>query len=309
MNQHGGNPIILDGGMGQELVRRSPVAPTPFWSGRVLAEGPDLVRSVHGAFIAAGADAITLNSYALTPQRLAQAGLADAFEDLQGRAVALARAARDDQDRPVRIAGCLPPLVASYRADLIPPVEECRTSYARIVESEAGGVDLFICETMSAIHEAEIATAAAAATGLPVWTAFTVDDGDSRLLRSGEPLREAVDAAVAKGAEAVLVNCSTPEATTQALEQLTAKSVVFGAYANGCTGIGALSPTVSVDVLHSRTDVTPEAYTTFCRHWLDAGATIVGGCCEVGPEHIRHLADALGRAPTHVEQPKRAVNG
>ena len=72
----------------------------------------------------------------------------------------------------------------------------------------------------------------------------------------------------------------------------------FGAYANGFTEItkAYLSEAPTVDKLSARRDLGPEAYAEFALGWIDQGATIVGGCCEVGPKHIRHLAQRLREA-------------
>ena len=86
---------LTDGGMGQELLRRSKAPPTPLWSARVLIDEPDLVRDLHAEFIRAGARVITINSYAATPERLARDGVPEMFEPLQKRAIDLAEAARD----------------------------------------------------------------------------------------------------------------------------------------------------------------------------------------------------------------------
>ena len=69
----------------------------------------------------------------------------------------------------------------------------------------------------------------------------------------------------------------------------------FGGYANGFTSIEKLQPGKNVDLLEARKDLGPEAYAGFVKEWLDHGASIVGGCCEVGPDHIRYLNDMLNR--------------
>ena len=108
--------ILTDGGMGQELLRRSQVPPTPLWSARVLLDEPELVHDLHVEFIRAGARVITINSYAATPERLAREGQAEMFEPLQRRALDLAHSAREAAQvgEELRIAGCLSPLFGSY---------------------------------------------------------------------------------------------------------------------------------------------------------------------------------------------------
>ncbi len=282
--------------MGQELRRRSSRPASPLWSSQVMLDEPDLVTAAHRDFIDAGARVITVNTYSATPQRLARDADPELFEPLHAAALRAADKAREESGQDVRLAGCLPPLVASYRPDLAPEEATCLDSYRRMVEAQAGGVDLFLCETMSLAREARTATIAGAESDLPVWTSFTVDDGDGTRLRSGEPLAEAARDCVAAGAERVLVNCSVPEALTTAMAELGGLGVPFGGYANGFTSVGALQPGGTVDVLESRTDLDPAAYAEHVLRWVEQGATIVGGCCEVGPAHIAAIAERLTAA-------------
>ncbi|MFO8046513.1 MAG: homocysteine S-methyltransferase family protein [Halomonas sp.] len=285
--------VLLDGGMGQELARRSRRPVSPLWSAQVMLDEPHLVTAVHREFIEAGARVITLNSYSATPQRLARDGDPDLFEPLHAAALSAARQAREQSGREVRIAGCLPPLVASYHPDSVPDDATCLRDYRRIVAVQAAGVDLFLCETMSLAREARAATVAAVESRLPVWVAFTVDDEDGTRLRSGEALLHAAREVVAAGAERVLVNCSVPEMVTAAMGELASLGVPFGGYANGFTSVAPLHPGGTVDTLTSRMDLGPDAYAEHALKWVEQGATLVGGCCEVGPAHIAALAERL----------------
>jgi homocysteine S-methyltransferase len=85
-----------------------------------------------------------------------------------------------------------------------------------------------------------------------------------------------------------------------ALGELRGLGLPFGAYANGFTHISDnyLKDAPTVKELTQREDLTPEKYGDFALAWVDMGATIVGGCCEVGPSHITHLAGRL-RAAAH----------
>jgi S-methylmethionine-dependent homocysteine/selenocysteine methylase len=283
---------ILDGGTGQELVKRAGETASPLWSVKVLAERPELVEEVHGDFLEAGVDVITLASYAATPTRLERLGHADDFARFQSAALRTAQRARDGAGRG-RIAGTLPPLARDYRPEERLDREAARDEYARLVEAQAGGVDLFLCETLPSIEEAVIATRAARASGQPVWTSVTVSEGDGTVLRSGESLADAATAAAGEGAEVVLANCSPPEAISAACEVLSREVASFGAYANGFVSINALRGGAQVDGLAARKDLDPAAYARFAKDWRDAGASVVGGCCEVGPAHIAPLAEAL----------------
>ena len=288
--------VLLDGGVGQELFSRRTGPVSRVWATQVMMDEPDLVETVHLDFIRAGARVITVNTYAVTPQKLARVDKVHMFDELQHVALEAARRARDGCGEDVRIAGCLPPLAGSYRAELTPPDDECRSVYRRIVGTQADHVDLFLCETMISAREVRAATTAAAESGRPVWTALSVDEADGTLLRSGEPVAGGVDAAIEAGAEAVLINCSSPETTAAAMPALAGRGVPFGAYANGFVSVSPLRPGITVDILEARCDLDPPAYSRHVRDWVAAGATIVGGCCEIGPEHIAVLARDLAHA-------------
>ena len=286
--------VLLDGGVGQELFRRSTGPAAPLWSVQVMMDEPALVEAVHLDFIKAGARIVTVNTYTATPPRLAREGIAPLFDALHGAALDAAEAAREKSGQAVRIAGCLPPLVGSYRPDLTPAEDECLVDYRRIVAAQAERVDLFLCETMLSAAEARAATVAAHESGKPVWTALSVNDADGTVLRSGEGVVQGAQAAVDAGADAVLINCSSPEAVATAMPLLAGIGVPFGGYANGFVSIGALKPGGTVDVLEARDDLGPAAYAGHALGWVAAGAAVVGGCCEIGPAHIA----ALGRRLT-----------
>ena len=283
---------LLDGGMGQELVRRSGKKPTPLWSTQVMIDSPGLVAEVHADFRNAGATVHTANTYAILRDRLVDTGLETSFEQLQ--LAALKEVAGDG-----RIAGSIGPLRASYRPDLHPARGEAVPEYQEIAELQAPHVDLILGETIASVQHASSLLEGALAAGKPVWLSMTLDDEDGTKLRSGEPLADAV--AVAKdGAEAVLVNCSAPEAIDAALDILAQGGLPFGAYANGFEQITKdfLKAKPTVDALHARRDLTPTTYAEYVMGWIGKGATIVGGCCEVGPAHIAAMAEAI-RADGH----------
>ncbi|WP_085918502.1 homocysteine S-methyltransferase family protein [Halomonas sp. CSM-2] len=293
MNTESRNIVLLDGGMGQELRKRSSQPASPLWSAQVMLDEPHLVVDAHRDFIAAGAQVIKLNNYSATPIRLERDGSAAMFEPLYTAALNAARQAREESGREVRVAGCLPPLVASYHADSVPDDGVCQRDYRRLVKQQTEGVDLFLCETMSLIREARAATIAAVEAERPVWVAFTVDDRDGTRLRSGERLSEAANEVASIGAERIVVNCSVPEAVTTAMYELATLDVPFGGYANGFTSVAPLQPGGTVDALMSRSDLDPAGYAEHALEWVRLGATVIGGCCEVGPAHIAELARRL----------------
>lgn len=286
---------LLDGGMGQELVRRSGKSPSPMWSAQVMLEMPEIVEQLHLDFIRAGSTVITVNAYSSTPERLTQHGQSEKFEALQAAAGAAARSARKKSGvDSVSIAGCLPPLVGSYHPELAPPQEVSLENYRRIVAAQSPFVDFFMCETMSSTSEAVYASTAALESGKPVWVALTLDDKKPEYLRSGEPWQDAVAAVQELGVQALLLNCSRPESISAVWESFVAGcDVPVGAYANGFTAVTGLKIGGTVDSLEARRDLGPEGYARFAMEWVDQGATLIGGCCEVGPAHIAHIAHQI----------------
>ncbi len=289
---------LLDGSIGQELVIRSGDRPTPLWSTQVMIDHPKLVGEVHLDYFKAGATVATTNTYAVLRDRLKRVGLEDQTGYLTETAVRAARKARAASGGEGRIAGSLGPLIASYRPDIFPPFEEAVASYSEPVAHMKDHVDLFLIETASSVAHAEAAMAASTGHGVPVWLAVSVDDFDGTHLRSGEPVGDLADAVAKYAPDAVLVNCSRPEAVGAALDIVKSFGRPFGAYANAFTKIsdGFLSEFPTVDALEQRADLGPAAYAAFAMGWVAQGASIVGGCCEVGPNHIAELAQQLTAA-------------
>lgn len=284
---------LLDGGNGQELLARADADPTPLWSTQVMIDQPGIVVDVHRSYIDAGADAITVNAYTATRCRLGPAGIGHDYERLQTLACELAVEARADRT-DVLIVGCLSPYGWTYRPDLAPPFDELWPQYAETAALQAPHVDVILCETMGSIDEARAAVTGANTTGLPVWVSWTLLDDDTARLRSGEPLADAVDALVELQPAAMMINCSVPETLSAAIPVLAASPAPFGAYANGFAHIvDEYQPGQVTTVLGHRDDLTPGRYGDIATGWIEQGATIIGGCCDIGPDHIAELRRRL----------------
>lgn len=283
------NVILLDGGLGQELFIRAGKPNNPLWSTAVMQDQPNLVTQVHKDFIQAGAQIITLNTYTATPTRLKASGIEDEFQGLQNLAIDCTKQAQKDYPN-VQIAGCLPPLVASYRTDLSPNYQNALDEYQKIVRIQAPHVNLFLCETLSTIAEATAAADAALTSNKPVYISFSVNDDAPNTLRSGESLEDALTQICQRPIAAVLLNCSSPETIDKALPYLAKTKRPFGAYPNGFANVAAMQHNQGrVKDLTQRKNFTPQQFANFTLNWVQQGATIVGGCCEVSPTHIAHL--------------------
>lgn len=296
------NITLLDGGMGQELIKRSGKPASPLWSTQLLIDSPGLVAEVHEAYADAGATVATSNTYAIHRDRLrggasnhyAAEGLdlpnrEDQFETLLDAAMheTLSVRARG------KIAGSVGPLAASYRPDLHPDIATATPLYAEVAHRIAPQSDILLFETIASLDAARAALAAGRETDRTIWLAFTVDDDDGSLLRSGEPVSEA--AQIAKDADAALANCSAPEAMPKALAALATSGKPIGAYGNAFQGItkAFLDGNTTAQDLQARRDMGPAPYADHAMAWVDQGATIIGGCCETGPAHIAEIAKQL----------------
>jgi homocysteine S-methyltransferase len=288
--------ILLDGSIGQEAVKRSGDRATPLWSTSVMLEKPGVIQGIHADYFNAGATIATTNTYAVLPDRLAMYDMEDRLDALLEQALKEAEAARRDNTQ--RIAGSLGPMRASYRTDFQISFEDTAADYKRLIDVMDPRVDLYLIETAASLHQAEATLRAVAQGTKPVWLSLSVDDDDGTKLRSGEALTD-VGALVRQfDPEAVLLNCSRPEAIAAGLDILKTFGKPFGAYANGFTRIseGFLQDAPTVDALEQRKDLGPDDYADFAIGWVAQGATIVGGCCEVGPAHITELARRLNAA-------------
>lgn len=296
---------ILDGGMGKELRRIGAPFRQPEWSSLALIEAPDMVVAAHTNFIRAGAEVIITNNYAVVPFHhdddfFAEHGIA--LVDLAGR---VARRAADSSEREIRVAGSMPPLFGSYEPESF-DAERARPLYADIAGALAPHVDLWVGETLSTLDEMRVIVDSITSTGSdrPVWMSFSLPDtwpaGTPMALRSGETVAQIAQAVADLGhpIAAVLFNCSLPEQTGPALAALRAGldalglgDVRTGGYANAFPNERDDQYRANEVIFERRDDLTATRYADIVGTWIDGGATIVGGCCDMYPEHIAALCE------------------
>ena len=167
--------IILDGGLGRELQAMGAPFRQPEWSALALMEGPEFVRAAHDAFVHAGADIVTTNSYAIVPFHIGADVFVAHARELLRLSGKLARAAADDAGRQVRVAASVPPMFGSYQPDKFDP--HAAADMMRLFRDElAGYADLFLAETQGSVAEAELFLTEFMPAGRPVWLSVTLDD-------------------------------------------------------------------------------------------------------------------------------------
>jgi homocysteine S-methyltransferase len=299
-------PLLADGGLGTALIERGIVEQDGCIELVNLTEA-DAIADVHREFVDAGSRLVETNTFGANRFALAQHGLEHRLEEINRQGVQIAKEAAGGSgaspDRNVLVAGSVGPL----RVRLAPygrvRRKQAREAYAEQIAVLAdAGVDLIFIETQSDLNEmAEALRAARDSCDLAVvvTAAFTRDD---RTLLGSTP--EAVASRLVElGADAVGVNCS--EGPAQVLRIVGAMRAV-----EPNVPLVAMPNAGGPERLGERIvyPATPEYLGTYARAFVDAGASIVGGCCGTHPEHIASMAAALaGPSQLHLEIPAPVV--
>ena len=298
-----GEIIVLDGAMGTELERLGAPMHDAVWCAKALEDHPDLVREVHRSYIEAGADVITTNTYAAPRHALEPAGLSEHVVPWNARAAAIAREVRDGSAsvRPVYVAGSVSTFGNFDRLDAATLARGLREQARILVEH---GVDLLVLETLGSRREAvEAGVEAIADLGLPLWVSMSCMQGrtgpevmlgieesqvHSDQVQEFEPFGPAVAAVMARGGSAALMMHSDLKVTRAALKSMASHyRGLLGVYPNA--GHWLRPEWAFVD------QVSPEAYAEEASGWAAAGARIIGGCCGIGPAHIKAVHERVAR--------------
>ncbi|MGW4492840.1 homocysteine S-methyltransferase [Streptomyces sp. NPDC004376] len=286
-------PLVVDGGLSNQLAAAGHDLSDELWSARLLAERPEAVTEAHLAYFAAGADVAITASYQATFEGFGGRGIGRAAASrLMASSVELAREAARAADvaRPLWVAASAGPYGAmladgsEYRGRYGLSVAELERFHRPRLEVLAGaGPDVLALETVPDTEEAVALLRAVGGLGVPVWLSYTVE---GRRTRAGQPLDEAfglaadVDEVIAVG-----VNCCAPEDALYAVgtaHRVMGKPVVV--YPNSGE---------SWDAKARAWDGRASFDTGLVDDWLAAGARLIGGCCRVGPETIRGVAERV----------------
>jgi 5-methyltetrahydrofolate--homocysteine methyltransferase len=280
-----GGIIIFDGAMGTELAARG-VKSGPAASVRAA----ETVLAVHRAYRKAGADVVTTNTFTASRPALTRSGEADELARFVAESCKLARQALGGGGYVAGDVGPTGELLEPYGTASEESVRAAFEESARLMA--AGGVDLFIIETMSDTREITLAVQAcqAAAKNLPIAATMSFDPSRQGGFRTnmGVSAADAARAMVAAGADIIGANCgsTTPAQMAEIVREFrraTDKPILIQANA----GVPELQAGQTVFRL------APEAWAAGMLEVVAAGAQLVGGCCGTTPKHIRCLRQAV----------------
>ena len=286
---------ILDGGMGQELLARGMEPNGTLWSANALLQEKyhQLLLDTHVDFIKAGAEVIVTNTFTTRKIRLKDNNVEDKFEYLNIKAGEIAQKAKKLYPN-VLVAGGLPPQYLTYEADTRSKKEIKNDFYsqARLINPY---IDFFYFDVLSSVREFEIAIDCIKEFNKPYLIGAHISEGTK--LPSGENISKITTKIKHKNLIGIMLSCISPENFELNLDEIKDLGIPFGFKLNGFvktnpkpnyTGAYKKSKTGNPnEFLGQRKDLTPEKMAEFAKKFKDAGASILGGCCETRPSHIK----------------------
>ena len=281
-------PIVIDGGLATQLEAQGYDINNPMWSASIIVENPQAIVDAHRAFLDAGAEIIISASYQTVDP------------ELVAGAVNLAVQARDEfvRDNPDAIAPLVAGSIGPYGAVLsdgseytgdygVSSAELSDFHQSRIAQLDAGAADILACETIPSYDEAIALRDLLADASSPAWISFSCRDGSC--INDGTSIEEAVGLfRDHPSVRAVGVNCSGPQHIASLIRKIRVAlpEMPILVYPNSGELFNADDKTWSGTATAS--DWIPAA-----QEWLAAGATMVGGCCRTGPEHIHAISQTI----------------
>ena len=288
--------VILDGGIGAELEKFGASIDKDLWSGRCSIDNPEIVREVHQNFVNSGADVITTNTYASTPISMKEYGYDGYIEDWNNASVKIARQVADSSDREVAVAGSVSTCGSWDKIEpkLLKPGFDQQIS----ILSDAG-VDLIILEAMtSSTRTIEAILECSNKTNLPVWLSISCAlDREQNKLMLGyqesinyskaffyDDFEIAINKFTSMHDGPILVAHTDFKITNQAVKEIRKNHKgIIGAYPN--------NGFFEKPHWNTAEDILPKNYCEEAKLWIESGAQIIGGCCGIGPSHIKSLSD------------------
>jgi len=291
---------ILDGGMGQELLNRGLKPRGTLWSAEALIkeEYHQLVIDTHVDFIHAGAEVIVTNTFTSRKGRLTQNNCEKYFEKINKKAVELALRARDLSKQDVLIAGGLPNQKQTYSADLGDDINEVKLRFYEQACFLKNGIDFYYLDVMGSGAECKIALESIHMFNLPVLIGVHIKDTGK--LPSGENIAKIVHDYKNDKWLGIIAACVSPSAYELVKDELKTLNLPYGFKLNA---FGKIPENYIVNsknswgdegnpkkILGINKDLTEEKFFGFVKNYMNEGATILGGCCEIRPSHIKEIS-------------------
>lgn len=295
-------PMILDGGLATQLEAQGCDIGNVLWSASLLQSDPDAIVAATRAYLDAGAECVATATYQASRDGFATQGVsAPEADELMLHAVELADRARDEYLQENSGVEFVPLIAASlgpygamlhdgseYKGDYGVPAETLREFHvSRLQLFDVIGADVLALETIPSKLEAELLVDLLEECSTPAWISFCCRDG-SRIV-DGTPIED-VAALYAEHPTvvAVGVNCTPPQFVPELIARIRVAAPKKTAMAYPNSG-----ETYNVEDNSWSGTVTPGDCAAAAQAWVEAGAEIVGGCCRMGPEHIRAIREAL----------------
>ena len=288
---------ILDGGMGQELLARGMEPNGTLWSANALIQEKyhPLLLDTHLDFIKSGAEVIVTNTFTLRRKRLRDNNIEDRFEYLNKKAGEIAMKAKKLNPQ-VLIAGGLPPQNVTYEADTRDNniIKNDFYDQAKILNPF---VDFFYFDVLSSVKEFSLGIEAIKDFNKPYLIGAHISEGTK--LPSNENISDIINKIEHKNLLGLMLSCVSPENFEKNLDEIKNLGVPFGfklnAFITTTPKDGYLANYLKSngnpnEFLGQRKDLTPEKISEFAKKFKDAGATILGGCCETRPVHIKEIS-------------------
>jgi len=291
---------ILDGGMGQELLNRGLKPKGTLWSAHALIdkECHQMVIDTHLDFINAGAEVIVTTTFTARRNRLIQNDCEKYFEKINIKAVELAQKARDISKKEVLIAGGLPNQKQTYSADLGEDLDLIEKNFYDQAKLLKNGIDFFYLDVMSSGLECGIVLKTIESFNLPVLVGIHVRDNGQ--LPSGETIKDIVKKYKNNNWLGIITACVSPKAYELVINDLQKLNMPYGFKLNAFKKIPEGYTVASNDqwgdagnpntVLGVNTDLNESMFYEYVKKFMENGATILGGCCEIRPSHIKEIS-------------------
>lgn len=273
--------ILFDGAMGTEIYSRGVFINRSY--DEVNLTAPDMVRDIHGAYLRAGAEVLTTNSFGANRLRLAPFGLADRHDEINAAAASIAREVARDR---AWVAGSIGPSGATLApVGRVTPGEVFKVFKDQATILADNGVDLFVLETFTSLPELWQAVRAVRAVGdLPIIASMTFPaSGPGQSQIEGPTPEQAAQVMSGWGVDVVGTNCSHgPRGVQRIVERMATATD---------TPLIAMPNAGMPQIVEGRTIYLagPEYMAEYARRLAQVGAGVIGGCCGTTPAMVKEM--------------------